>query len=154
MTVLFYSFCLCTGYGKESTDSEGKCDLFNGDWIPYQSEPFYTNNSCSFIEEHQNCLRNGRPDRRYLYWRWKPHGCDLPRLDPERFLDLMRNKSWALIGDSISRNHVQSLLCILSMVKLDKVTFIIDSFGEKSILCSCFCNAKYLPQHDWIEWSI
>ncbi|KAI3453800.1 hypothetical protein Pfo_010463 [Paulownia fortunei] len=105
------------GYGTESTDSEGKCDLFIGDWIPYQAEPFYTNNSCSFIEEHQNCLRNGRPDTGYIYWRWKPRGCDLPRFDPERFLDLMRNKSWALIGDSISRNHVQSLLCTLSMVE-------------------------------------
>ncbi|CAN1237606.1 Protein trichome birefringence-like 25 [Linum grandiflorum] len=28
----------------------------------------------------------------------------------------MRNKSMAFIGDSISRNHVQSLLCILSQV--------------------------------------
>ncbi|KAL0371902.1 UNVERIFIED_CONTAM: protein trichome birefringence-like 23 [Sesamum calycinum] len=79
--------------------------------------PIYTNNSCRFIEEHQNCLKNGRPDTGYLYWRWKPRGCDLPRFDPEKFLDLNRNKSWALIGDSISRNHVQSLLCMLSTVE-------------------------------------
>ncbi|KAH6801864.1 TRICHOME BIREFRINGENCE-LIKE 23 [Perilla frutescens var. frutescens] len=98
-------------------DSEGKCNLSYGDWIPDQSEPFYTNNSCSFIEEHQNCMKNGRPDKGYLYWRWKPHGCDLARLDPERFLDLMRNKRWGLIGDSISRNHVQSILCQLSVVE-------------------------------------
>ncbi|KAJ9556040.1 hypothetical protein OSB04_010654 [Centaurea solstitialis] len=43
--------------------------------------------------------------------------CELPRFDPERFLDLMRKKSMAFIGDSISRNHVQSLLCILSQVE-------------------------------------
>ncbi|XP_057810347.1 protein trichome birefringence-like 23 [Salvia miltiorrhiza] len=98
-------------------DSDGKCDLFYGDWIPDKSEPFYTNNTCEYIEKHQNCMKNGRPDRGYLYWRWKPRGCDLPRLDPWRFLDLMRNKSWALIGDSISRNHVQSLLCMLSVVE-------------------------------------
>ena len=29
---------------------------------------------------------------------------------------MMRDKTWALIGDSISRNHVQSLLCVLSQV--------------------------------------
>nr|CAB3463505.1 unnamed protein product [Digitaria exilis] len=31
-----------------------------------------------------------------------------------RFLDSMRNKAWGLIGDSILRNQVQSLLCLLS----------------------------------------
>ncbi|CAN1254255.1 Protein trichome birefringence-like 24 [Linum perenne] len=30
----------------------------------------------------------------------------------------MRSKTWGLIGDSISRNHVQSLLCMLSTVCL------------------------------------
>lgn len=93
-----------------------KCDLFTGDWIPDSSGPAYTNESCHEIENHQNCMRNGRPDSDYLYWRWNPRDCGLPRFNPERFLDLMRNKSWAFIGDSISRNHVQSLLCILSQV--------------------------------------
>ncbi|KAJ0112495.1 hypothetical protein Patl1_00573 [Pistacia atlantica] len=62
-------------------------------------------------------MMNGRPDSGYLYWRWNPRDCELPRFNPERFLDLMRNKSWAFIGDSISRNHVQSLLCILTQVE-------------------------------------
>ncbi|KAG5030027.1 hypothetical protein JHK82_013621 [Glycine max] len=98
------------------TDSE-KCDYFNGDWIPNPSGPVYTNDSCDLIESHQNCLKNGRPDRDFLYWRWAPRECDLPQFDPKRFLNLMRNKAWALIGDSISRNHVQSLVCILSKVE-------------------------------------
>jgi hypothetical protein len=82
-----------------------KCDLFTGDWIPNPSGPIYT-----------NCMNNGRPDTGYLYWRWNPRDCDLPPFDPVRFLEMMRNKAWALIGDSISRNHVQSLLCMLSTV--------------------------------------
>ncbi|XP_057802605.1 protein trichome birefringence-like 24 isoform X2 [Salvia miltiorrhiza] len=98
-------------------DSEEKCNLFTGEWVAYKAEPVYTNRSCSFIEEHQNCMKNGRPDTNYLYWRWSPRGCELPRLDPGRFLQLMRNKSWAFIGDSISRNHVQSFLCLLSEVE-------------------------------------
>lgn len=95
----------------------GKCDLFTGEWIPNPLGPIYTNESCHVVEEHQNCMKNGRPDSGYLYWRWKPHGCELPLFDSERFLEAMRNKSFAFIGDSISRNHVQSLLCILSKVR-------------------------------------
>ncbi|KAJ9706142.1 hypothetical protein PVL29_001616 [Vitis rotundifolia] len=62
-------------------------------------------------------MKNGRPDSAYLYWRWSPRDCELPQFDAYRFLELMRNKAWALIGDSITRNHVQSLLCILSKVE-------------------------------------
>ncbi|KAL6322297.1 hypothetical protein AAG906_005268 [Vitis piasezkii] len=102
---------------QTSQKDSAKCDIFTGDWIPDPSGPVYTNESCHVIENHQNCMRNGRPDSGYLYWRWNPRDCELPRFNPERFLDLMRNKSWAFIGDSISRNHVQSLLCILSQVE-------------------------------------
>ncbi|KAI4355203.1 hypothetical protein L6164_003997 [Bauhinia variegata] len=94
-----------------------KCDLFVGSWIEDLSGPAYTNESCHVIENHQNCMTNGRPDSGYLHWRWKPRDCELPRFNPEKFLDMMINKSWAFIGDSISRNHVQSLLCILSQVE-------------------------------------
>ncbi|KAG5539568.1 hypothetical protein RHGRI_019935 [Rhododendron griersonianum] len=94
-----------------------KCDLFTGGWIPNPAGPVYTNESCQFIEVHQNCMKNGRPDSGYLYWRWNPRDCELPQFDSVKFLEMMRNKAWALIGDSISRNHVQSFLCMLSKVE-------------------------------------
>ncbi|GKV40077.1 hypothetical protein SLEP1_g47751 [Rubroshorea leprosula] len=94
-----------------------KCDLLTGDWIPNPLGPIYTNESCSLIESHQNCMKNGRPDSGYLHWMWKPRDCKLPQFDAKKFLEMMRNKKWALIGDSISRNHVQSLLCMLSRVE-------------------------------------
>lgn len=94
----------------------GKCDYFNGDWVPNPLGPIYTNETCDLIESHQNCMKNGRPDREFLHWKWAPTDCELPIFDPQRFLNLMRGKVWALIGDSISRNHVQSLLCTLSKV--------------------------------------
>ncbi|GMY23841.1 protein trichome birefringence-like 25 isoform X2 [Fagus crenata] len=102
---------------ETQTSHNVKCDIFTGDWIADQSGPAYTNESCHVIEAHQNCMTNGRPDSGYLYWRWNPRNCELARFNSERFLDLMRNKSWAFIGDSISRNHVQSLLCLLSQVE-------------------------------------
>ena len=95
-----------------------QCDLFSGEWIPNSSGPPYTNSSCSFIDPYQDCLTNGRPDTGYLYWKWKPYGCDLSPFDAEKFLKAMRNKSWAFIGDSIFRNQIESLLCLLSQVHL------------------------------------
>lgn len=92
------------------------CDLSIGEWVPNSAGPAYTNKTCNRIPQHNNCLKNGRPDRGYLYWRWKPRFCDLPPFDPVTFLDAMRHKSWAFIGDSIYQNHVHSLLCQLSQV--------------------------------------
>ncbi|QCE03094.1 Protein trichome birefringence-like 25/26 [Vigna unguiculata] len=100
-----------------------ECDLFVGDWVPDLNGPRYNNESCRVIEAHQNCMKNGRPDSGYLYWRWNPRGCELPKFSPSKFLDMMRDKSWAFIGDSISRNHVQSLLCLLSQVLLHLPSF-------------------------------
>ncbi|XP_023637153.1 protein trichome birefringence-like 23 [Capsella rubella] len=95
-----------------------KCDLFSGKWIKDPLGPIYTNGSCGIVvDSHQNCITNGRPDSGYLYWKWKPNDCSLPRFDAQRFLQLMRNKSWAIIGDSIARNHVESLLCMLSTIE-------------------------------------
>ncbi|XP_072995273.1 protein trichome birefringence-like 26 [Typha latifolia] len=94
-----------------------QCDLFDGKWVPNPSEPAYTNSSCKFIDPPQNCMTNGRPDTEYLHWRWQPYGCDLPPFDAQKFLCAMRNKGWALIGDSIFRNQIESLLCLLSKVE-------------------------------------
>ncbi|KAI3719511.1 hypothetical protein L6452_20411 [Arctium lappa] len=103
--------------GIHEDEGSRECDVFAGEWVRDPTGPRYTNHSCNTIEHHQNCMKNGRPDSDYLYWRWSPVGCDLPTFDPQLFLEFMRNKSMAFIGDSISRNHVQSLLCILSQVE-------------------------------------
>ncbi|KAJ6727850.1 XYLOGLUCAN O-ACETYLTRANSFERASE 3 [Salix koriyanagi] len=58
----------------------------------------------------------GRPDSGFLQWRWKPDGCELPRFDPRTFFEIVRGKTMAFIGDSVARNHVESLLCLLSSV--------------------------------------
>ncbi|XP_062030126.1 protein trichome birefringence-like 23 [Rosa rugosa] len=107
--------------GEEDRDrikppNKGKCNLFVGDWIPNTSGPIY-NESCPSIESPQNCMKNGRPDTGFLYWKWSPRDCSIPKFEPEKFIEMMRNKHWALIGDSITRNHVQSLLCMLSTVE-------------------------------------
>jgi len=94
------------------------CDIFRGEWVPDPEAPYYTHKTCHMIQEHQNCLKYGRPDLGFLKWRWRPSGCELPRFDPLQFLQFARGKSLAFVGDSLARNHMQSLLCLLSQVRI------------------------------------
>ncbi|KQK11173.1 protein YLS7 [Brachypodium distachyon] len=96
---------------------QGTCDLYRGEWVFDSSGPLYTNNSCPLITQMQNCQGNGRPDKDYESWRWKPEQCILPRLDAKKFLELMRGKTVAFVGDSVARNQMESLLCILWQVE-------------------------------------
>lgn len=116
LLIVFSSQVLRLMVGNLCAGNAERCDLFSGQWIGDPSGPAYTNMSCNFIEPPQNCLKNGRPDTSYLYWRWKPYGCELPQFDPFKFMDTIKDKSWAFIGDSIFRNHIQSMLCLLSKV--------------------------------------
>ncbi|XP_037454571.1 protein trichome birefringence-like 19 [Triticum dicoccoides] len=92
------------------------CDLTRGQWVPDDEPSYYTNLTCPFIDDLQNCMKFGKPGLDLMRWRWKPDGCDLPRFDAGRFLEAMRGRSMAFVGDSLARNHVKSLLCILSQV--------------------------------------
>ncbi|KAF3443947.1 hypothetical protein FNV43_RR13637 [Rhamnella rubrinervis] len=99
-----------------TSSSTHKCDIFTGEWVPNPKAPYYTNRSCWAIHEHQNCMKYGRPDSEFMKWRWKPDGCELPIFNPAQFLELVRDKSLAFVGDSVGRNQMQSLICLLSRV--------------------------------------
>ncbi|GAB2234549.1 hypothetical protein Drorol1_Dr00003804 [Drosera rotundifolia] len=90
-----------------------ECDVSRGRWVFEESYPLYTNSSCPFIDEGFNCLGNGRLDKNYLKWRWQPHGCDIPRFNATKMLELIRGKRLVFVGDSINRNQWESLLCLL-----------------------------------------
>lgn len=94
-----------------------KCDIFTGEWVPNPKGPYYTNKTCWAIHEHQNCMKYGRPDSDYLKWKWKPNGCELPIFNPFQFLEIVRGKSMAFVGDSVGRNQMQSMICLLSRVE-------------------------------------
>ncbi|XP_010029461.3 protein trichome birefringence-like 19 [Eucalyptus grandis] len=93
------------------------CDIFTGEWVPNPRAPYYTNKTCWAIHEHQNCMKYGRPDTDFMKWRWQPDGCKLPVFNPARFLELVRGKSMAFVGDSVARNQMQSMICLLSRVE-------------------------------------
>ncbi|KAL1558932.1 hypothetical protein AAHA92_09337 [Salvia divinorum] len=88
---------------RSRVSDEDQCDLFSGEWTPDADGPYYTNDTCNSIQEHQNCLKFGRPDRGFLKWRWKPDDCELPLFEPQQFLKLVREKSLAFVGDSVAQ---------------------------------------------------
>ncbi|CAM0944403.1 unnamed protein product [Alopecurus aequalis] len=98
-----------------ASSSSPACDLTRGEWVPDAAEvPYYSNLTCPFIDDHQNCMKFGKPSLEFVHWRWKPDSCELPRFQAAKFLHAMRGKSIAFVGDSLARNHFKSLLCILS----------------------------------------
>lgn len=96
--------------------SRSDCDLLNGSWVLEEkgNSLYYTNFSCPTIPHSKNCLLNGRADEEFMQWRWKPEECTLPRFNAKTFLTFVKGKTMAFIGDSLARNHMESLLCILS----------------------------------------
>lgn len=100
-----------------SASSTGKCDLFQGKWVHDSLGPLYKNDSCPVLTQAQNCQGNGRPDKDYENWRWQPTSCDLPRFDAHKFLELMHGKTLAFVGDSVARNQMESMMCILWQVE-------------------------------------
>ncbi|KAI4352289.1 hypothetical protein L6164_006556 [Bauhinia variegata] len=93
-----------------------QCDLFSGKWVSHPQGPYYNTETCHFIPDQQNCIKNGRPDTEFMNWRWKPDECDLPLFNAKQFLEIVRGKSMAFVGDSVGRNQMQSLLCLLAGV--------------------------------------
>lgn len=107
----------------EAEEKSIVCDYTDGKWVHDNTGPLYNSTACGTIKDGQNCFSHGRPDMGYLFWRWKPNKCHLPRFDPNTFLELTRDKHVAFVGDSIARNQLESLLCLLSTVSPPNLIF-------------------------------
>lgn len=76
------------------------CDLYVGNWVRVTDEeekeayPIYKPGSCPYVDEAFDCQRNGRRDSDYLKWKWKPHGCELPRYGFPCIMPLVDNKQF------------------------------------------------------------
>ncbi|KAG8081531.1 hypothetical protein GUJ93_ZPchr1043g33313 [Zizania palustris] len=105
-----------------SFDGAAACEDARGEWVRDPgAAPYYTNATCAFIQDYQNCMKHGRPSMEFLRWRWRPgggEGCEpLGRFDAARFFRLLRGKSMLFVGDSLASSHVTSLMCVLSQVE-------------------------------------
>ncbi|KAJ4790077.1 Protein trichome birefringence [Rhynchospora pubera] len=135
---------------KNSSLTIELCDVSKGSWVRETGEPIYSNLTCSFIPENKNCQKYGKPPH-YLYWRWKPDGCDLPRFEPEKFLDLVRGKKLAFVGDSLARNQFDSLLCLLSQAEMP-ITVELNPF--KKIYKMHFPSSNFTLMVMWSEFYV
>ncbi|KAH6783034.1 TRICHOME BIREFRINGENCE-LIKE 18 [Perilla frutescens var. hirtella] len=127
---------------------EEDCDLYHGKWVHDTTGPLYRNDSCPVLTQMQNCQGNGRPDKDYENWRWKPSQCDLPRFDAKKFLELMRGKTLAFIGDSVARNQMESMLCILWQVEVPK------NRGNKKMQRYYFRSTSTMIVRIWSSWLV
>lgn len=144
------------GNGERIEEKEMKnCDISKGKWVYDASYPPYTNDSCPFIDEGFNCASNGRLDKDYMKWRWQPHGCEIPRFNASRMLDLIRGKRLVFVGDSINRNQWESMLCML-MGAIKDPKRVYEARGrritkEKGNYCFRFvdykCTVEYYVSH-------
>ncbi|XP_027358792.1 protein ALTERED XYLOGLUCAN 4-like [Abrus precatorius] len=127
---------------SKSQKEQKTCDLFKGHWIPALggSSSYYTNSSCTTIPDSKNCFMQGRKDTDFLHWKWKPQQCELPRFDPTTFLNIVSGKKMAFIGDSVARNHMDSLLCLLSQEEIPKNIY--KDSEERFV-------KWYFPKHDF-----
>ncbi|XP_065860111.1 protein trichome birefringence-like 43 [Euphorbia lathyris] len=108
------------------------CDLYQGKWVHDPSYPLYNASHCHFILQEFDCQRNGRPDKAYLGYRWKPAACRLPRFNGRRFLLKMRGKRIMFVGDSLSLNQWQSLNCMIHTA-VPKAKYSLKRIGGLSI---------------------
>ncbi|XP_017610591.1 protein trichome birefringence-like 18 [Gossypium arboreum] len=133
---------------SENNSVDSGCDLYDGKWFYDPQGPSYTNSSCPIITQMQNCQGNGRPDKDYENWRWKPSQCDLPRFDAKKFLELMRGKTLAFIGDSVARNQMESMLCLLWQVEVPK------NRGNRRMHRWYFKSTSVMIVRVWSSWLV
>ncbi|XP_021287034.1 protein YLS7 [Herrania umbratica] len=137
-----------SGKASEINSVDSGCDLYHGNWFYDPQGPLYTNNSCPVLTQMQNCQGNGRPDKEYENWRWKPSQCDLPRFDAKKFLELMRGKTLAFIGDSVARNQMESMLCLLWQVEVPK------NRGNRKMQRWHFRSTSVMIVRIWSSWLV
>ncbi|XP_040380825.1 protein ALTERED XYLOGLUCAN 4-like [Oryza brachyantha] len=108
--------CVCSGAVHKRRDGGSFCDASAGRWVRDPTGPAYTSLTCPTLPDSKNCHKYGK-DPGHFHWRWQPDGCDLPRSSPELFLAAVRGRQLAFIGDSLARNQMESLLCLLSQAE-------------------------------------
>ncbi|XP_060209269.1 protein trichome birefringence-like 31 [Lycium barbarum] len=99
---------------------EESCNVFEGQWVwDNVTYPLYKEDTCPYLVKQVTCQRNGRPDSLYQNWRWQPHGCNLPRFNALKMLEMLRDKRLMFIGDSIQRGMFESMVCLVQSVIAD-----------------------------------
>ncbi|CAN4087471.1 unnamed protein product [Withania somnifera] len=98
-------------------EGEKECNLFSGKWIWHESSrPLYKESECPYLLPQVTCQQHGRPDKDYLYWRWQPNDCLIPRFNASLMMESLRGKRMMFVGDSLNRGQFISMICLLHKI--------------------------------------
>ncbi|CAN0855544.1 Protein trichome birefringence-like 4 [Linum grandiflorum] len=125
-----------------TAEATSSCNIFDGNWVPDDSDPVYPPGSCPFLDDSFNCFKNGRADLGYLRFRWKPYECDIPRFNGRKMLEILRGKRVVFVGDSLNRNMWQALVCSLRESVKNK-SGIFEEFGRREFRTQGFYSVKF-----------
>ncbi|XP_021288361.1 protein trichome birefringence-like 41 [Herrania umbratica] len=126
-----FSLIILISWLQQTESQSDGCDFFQGSWVQDDAYPLYDTSKCPFILKGFDCQANGRLDKLYLKYRWKPASCTLPRFNGEEFLRRMKGKKVLFVGDSISLNMWQSFTCMVH-VAVPQSQYTLNSQGNLS----------------------
>ncbi|XAR51045.1 hypothetical protein NMG60_11005548 [Bertholletia excelsa] len=94
------------------------CNYARGRWVADSHRPLYSGFGCrQWLSEMWACRLTQRTDFSYERYRWQPENCEMPKFKGSEFLERMRDKTIAFIGDSLGRQQFQSLMCMITSGK-------------------------------------
>ncbi|XP_047314101.1 protein trichome birefringence-like 4 [Impatiens glandulifera] len=138
-----YASISSSSQSREIKTHLNSCNIFHGKWVlDKRSRPHYKPGSCPYVDSAFNCFKNGRTDSNYFQLRWKPHGCNIPRFNGTKMLELLRGKRVVFVGDSLNRNMWQSLVCSLRNSLVDK-SRVLDVSGRRRFKTQGFYSFRF-----------
>ncbi|KAI3419502.1 PMR5N domain-containing protein [Psidium guajava] len=122
-------------------NTEEGCDIFRGRWVRDEStRPHYEESECPYIQPQLTCQAQGRPDKEYQFWRWQPHGCNIPSFNATLMLETLRGKRMMFVGDSLNRGQFVSMVCLLQSV-IPEGAKSMKTFGSLTVFTAKDYNA-------------
>ncbi|XP_044478502.1 protein trichome birefringence-like 14 [Mangifera indica] len=105
---------------RKETDGEGMfstkkkvCNYAKGSWVSDSRRPLYPGFGCKqWLSEMWACRLTQRKEFSYERYRWQPKDCEMPEFERSAFLQRMKDKTIAFVGDSLGRQQFQSMMCM------------------------------------------
>lgn len=91
------------------------CNYAKGKWLIDDSRPLYSGFGCKqWLSGMWACRLTQRTDFEYEKLRWWPNNCPMEEFTGSKFLERMKHKTIAFVGDSLGRQQFQSLMCMVT----------------------------------------
>ncbi|XP_011078115.1 protein trichome birefringence-like 14 isoform X1 [Sesamum indicum] len=100
---------------SSATSGEKDCNYAQGKWVFDDNWPLYSGYGCKqWLSPMWACRLTQRTDFEYERLRWQPRDCKMEHFTGRKFLQRMRHKTLAFVGDSLGRQQFQSLMCMVT----------------------------------------